>query len=104
MRVRRTRTPHYQGILTQLEATTGRQIGGPFRLGDLFDVYASPVAAAGRLYVTDRNGATMVIRDGDQLEVLATNTLEDSISASAAIAGNELFLRGEHFLYCISEK
>ena len=95
---------HYQGVLTQLEATTGRQIGGPFRLGDLFDIYASPVAAAGRIYVTGRNGTTKVIRDGDQLEVLATNTLEDSISASAAMAGNELYLRGERFLYCISEE
>jgi outer membrane protein assembly factor BamB len=95
---------HYQGILTQLEATTGREIGGPYRLGDLLDIYASPVAAAGRIYITGRNGTTMVIRDGDRLETLATNVLEDTISASAAIAGKELFLRGERFLYCIAEE
>jgi hypothetical protein len=30
------------------------------------------------------------------------NRLDDSISASAAIVGNELFLRGEKYLYCIA--
>ena len=29
--------------------------------------------------------------------------LDDSFSASAAIVGNELFLRGERYLYCIAE-
>jgi hypothetical protein len=94
---------HYQGILTRLEATTGRELHGPFRLGGLFDIYASPVAAAGRIYITGRNGTTIVMRHDDPIEILATNPLEDSISASAAIAGPELFLRGERSLYCIAE-
>jgi hypothetical protein len=36
--------------------------------------------------------------------VLALNRLNDTISASAAIAGRELFLRGEKYLYCIAEE
>jgi hypothetical protein len=36
--------------------------------------------------------------------VLAVNMLDDSFSASAAIAGKELFLRGERYLYCIAEE
>ena len=36
--------------------------------------------------------------------ILAVNRLDDSFSASAAIAGREMFLRGERFLYCIAEE
>jgi hypothetical protein len=35
--------------------------------------------------------------------MLAVNRLDDTISASAALAGREIFLRGERFLYCIAE-
>jgi hypothetical protein len=35
--------------------------------------------------------------------MLAVNRLDDTISASAALAGTEIFLRGERYLYCIAE-
>ena len=38
------------------------------------------------------------------LKVLATNKLDDPIDASPALAGNQLFLRGSTFLYCIAEE
>jgi len=34
---------------------------------------------------------------------LAANKLDDAFSATPAIAGRELFLRGEKFLYCLAE-
>ena len=52
---------HYQGILTRVVAKTGDERSGPLRLGGIRNVYASPVGAAGRVYITDRNGTTMVI-------------------------------------------
>ena len=94
---------HYQGILTRLHATTGEERPGPIRLGGLGNVYASPVGAAGRVYITDLDGATLVITHEDNPKALALNLLEDRFSASAAIAGNELFLRGEQYLYSIAE-
>jgi len=45
-----------------------------------------------------------VAAGGGELEVLARNTLDDSFSASAALVGRELFLRGEQFLYCLAER
>jgi hypothetical protein len=36
--------------------------------------------------------------------VLAENQLDDRINASASIAGRELFLRGERWLYCIGQE
>ncbi len=95
---------HYQGILSRIEATTGKERLGPFRLDAIYDVYASPVAAAGRVYVTDRRGMTMVIsHDEKDPRVLARNQLDDGFSASAALVGRELFLRGERYLYCLAE-
>ena len=94
---------HYQGILSRVDAQTGADPIGPLRLGGIRDVYASPVGAANRIYVTDRLGMTIVISQGDVPRVLASNQLDDRFSASAAVAGNELFLRGEQFLYCIAE-
>jgi len=93
----------YQGVLTRLRAKTGEEWPGSFRLEEIRSVYASPVGAAGRVYVTGREGATVVIRHHENPEPLAVNVLDDSFSASAAVAGRELFLRGEKYLYCIAE-
>ena len=95
---------HYQGILTRLYAKTGEERPGPFRLGGLGNIYASPVGAGGRVYITDLDGATLVITHDDNPKALALNFLEDRFSASAAIAGDELFLRGERYLYSIAEE
>ena len=95
---------HYQGLISRLDTKTGDDRGGPFRLDAIDDVYASPVGAAGRIYVTSRDGVTQVISHGKQAPTtLAVNRLDDRISASPAIAGRELFLRGERYLYCIAE-
>ena len=92
---------HYQSVLTRLDAKTGEENPGPFRLPGIASVYASAVGAAGRVYVTDLEGATLVFSNEDKPRILARNVLDDRFNASAAIAGNQLLLRGEKFLYCI---
>ncbi len=95
---------HYQGILVRLDATTGAERGGPFRLDAITDVYGSLVGAAGRVYITSREGVTQVMSHNDETpRVLAVNRLDDSFSASMALVGRELFLRGERYLYRIAE-
>lgn len=93
---------HYQGFLSKLEGRTGRD-QGPFRLGGLGNFYASPVAAKNLVYLTDRRGQTLVFNHGADPKPLARNQLNDAFSASPAIAGNAIFLRGEKFLYCLAE-
>ena len=95
---------HYQGVLSRVNAKTGNEPSGPFRLGSVFNIYSSPVAAAGRIYVTDRNGKTLVISNDAEPKALTLNKLDDRFSASAALVGDAIFLRGEKFLYCIGEK
>ncbi len=65
-------------------------------------VYASPVGAAGRVYLLGRDGGAVVLKKGDKAEVLAVNKLEDRFDASPAAVGNQLFLRGKKHLYCIA--
>ncbi|MGV3532471.1 MAG: PQQ-binding-like beta-propeller repeat protein, partial [Chthoniobacteraceae bacterium] len=92
------------GTLSILEAATGKPLVEAQRIEDLLGgVYASPVAVEDRIYLVGRDGKTVVIKAGDQVEQLATNKLDDKFDASAAIVGNQLFLRGHQNLYCISE-
>lgn len=91
-----------EGILKCLDAASGKTVIDATRLPGIAGIYASPVAAAGRVYITSRTGTTLVIRHGDKVEVLATNKLDEEVDASPAIVGKELFLRGKRFLYCLA--
>ncbi|MFT5468974.1 MAG: outer membrane protein assembly factor BamB [Verrucomicrobiales bacterium] len=95
---------HYQGVLTRAVAETGEEPTGPFRLPEVNEIYASPVAAAGRIYFVDRSGRVLVIAAEAEPKPLALNELEDSFSATPALIGDELILRGEKFLYSIRDK
>jgi outer membrane protein assembly factor BamB len=98
-------TKNRNAILSSIDARTGRFVINQERLPDMETIYASPVAAAGRIYIPSREGNTVVVKHDRELEVLATNALEEqAIDATPAIVGNDLILRGESHLYCISEQ
>ena len=82
-------------ILSCFDAKTGKEHYSRERLEGIDGIYASPVAARDRVYIAARNGTTLVIKRSAKLKILATNTLDDAFQASPAIAGNELYLRGE---------
>ncbi|MGE5609675.1 MAG: PQQ-binding-like beta-propeller repeat protein, partial [Bacillota bacterium] len=92
------------GVLSCFEAKSGKVLIDARKMDDLDGVYASPIAANGRIYLVGRNGVTIVIKSADTLEVLATNRLDEHFDASPAVAGNDLFLRGREYLYCITGK
>lgn len=95
---------HNQNILVRLDPATGRLRGEPLRLDGIRDfIFASPVGASGRIYVTGRDGVTVVLRHDRDNAVLSVNRLDDSFSASPAVVDREFYLRGEKFLYCIAE-
>jgi len=92
------------GLLTCLEAATGKPLWETARVEGVSSTYASPVAAAGRVYLTDRRGTIAVIADAPELRVLATNDLGEGIDATPAAAGDALFVRGERHLSCFAEE
>ena len=90
-----------QSIVTCVNSKTGETVFGPERIGQLSNIYASPVGASRRVYITGRGGNTLVIQRSDTFNELATNRLDDCFDASPAVAGTQLFLRGQRNLYCL---
>ena len=91
------------GILSALDPATGEPHYALQRLQATPNVFASPVGAAGRVYITGRDGATLVIRQGPSYDVLAVNQLDDGFDASPALVDDDLYLRGYRYLYKIAE-
>jgi len=92
------------GNLTCLDAKDGKVNYSLEKLEGTGTVFASPVGVKDRLYVSSESGITYVIKMGPTFEILAANKLDDGNFASPAIAGDELFIRGFQYLYCLSEK
>ena len=67
----------------------------------LSNIYASLVGAGNHVYVVGRYGKTVVLKRTGKFDLVATNTLGDRFDASPAVVGDQLFLRGHCFLYCI---
>lgn len=90
------------GILTCLDAKTGevKYTGGRVPIPATFT--ASPVAFDGKILLTSEDGDTFIIKAGTKHEVIGTNSLDEPVYASPAIANGMIFIRGEKNLYCIS--
>ncbi|MBN1290640.1 MAG: PQQ-binding-like beta-propeller repeat protein [Candidatus Latescibacteria bacterium] len=93
-----------QGILTCVNTATGQPYYANQRLESIRDMYASPVGTGDRVYFLSRDGVAMVIKHGPVYNVLATNKLDDNFDASPVIIGDELYLRGHQYLYCIAKQ
>lgn len=96
-------TQSNQNILTSRSVSDGSEVITRTRIPDLGDIYASPVGADGKIYFVGRKGTTIVLAPENDLKVLASNQLDDNFHASPALRGNQLFLRGMRFLYCLEE-
>jgi outer membrane protein assembly factor BamB len=91
------------GIVTCVDAETGQPLYSSVRLPGIRTTYASPVAAGGHVYFTGRSGTTVVIKDTDKFEVVAENSVGETVDATPAPVDDQLFIRGEKHLFCIAE-
>lgn len=95
-----------KGIATCLDAKTGKDMFRE-RLPTRGRVYASVVRAADKLYMTTRDQGILVLKAAPSYQELARNTIASDanmFNASPAISGNQLLLRSDSFLYCISNE
>jgi hypothetical protein len=53
--------------------------------------------------VTSEDGVTTVLEAGPVFKVIAENDLADYTLSSPAIAGSQIFIRTQKFLYCIGK-
>jgi outer membrane protein assembly factor BamB len=92
-----------RGIVYCLDQKTGKEIYGGERIKPA--VYSSsPVLADGKIYISNEEGLTTVLKAGPKFEVLAENPLEDYILSSVAISDGQIFIRTKGHLYCIGQR
>jgi outer membrane protein assembly factor BamB len=92
------------GLLTCIDVRTGEVKYEGARVPRPARFYASPVAFEDKLLLTSEAGDTFVLRAGPRHEVLGTNSLDEPVYASPAIAGGNIFIRGTKHLYCIAQE
>jgi outer membrane protein assembly factor BamB len=91
---------HFKNILTVVDAGSGKPHYTE-RLPGMGSIWSSPVAAAGRIYLFDRKGHAVVLKDGPTLDVLAENDLDEGADATPALVDGEIWLRTTGHLYRI---
>ena len=88
------------GILVCLDGKTGEEL---YRKRLSGACNSSPIAGDGRVYLSNTEGTTFVVKAVREFELLATNSLGERITASPAVSGEELFYRTDSHVYCIAE-
>lgn len=90
-------------MLSCVDAVSGEVHYAATRIPGVESTYASPIAAGGHVYLTGRSGTITVIKDASQLEVVAENSVGETVDATPAPVDKQLFIRGERHLFCIEE-
>lgn len=91
------------GILSSVDPGTGtilRQERLPDFVGNIF---ASPVAADGKIYIANEPGKVAVVSAGQAWLTLAVNDLHDHCYATPAIAAGTIIIRTERVLWAFRE-
>jgi outer membrane protein assembly factor BamB len=91
------------GYISCLNAKDGSVFYTREKLEGITTIFSSPTGVANRLYIAAQD-ICLVIKAGENFEIIASNTLEDNFHASPVIVGNQLILRGFKSLYCFEEE
>jgi outer membrane protein assembly factor BamB len=92
-----------RGIAWCFDAKTGKEVYSGQRIKPA-TYSSSPVLADGKIYMTNEEGLTTVLKAGPVFEVLAENALEDYTLSSPAISDGQIFLRTKQTLYCVGKR
>lgn len=92
-----------KGILTCFDAKTGKPRFERTRIPGISALFASPVAAEGKIYFIGEDGKTVILKAAPAFEVLGTNEIPGKFHASPALVDGMILLREEHHLYGISK-
>jgi outer membrane protein assembly factor BamB len=92
-----------RGIMFCLDLRTGREHYGRQRLRP--GTYSgSPVLADGKIYITNEDGLTSVIKAGPTFQLLAENDFDDYTLSSPAVSEGQIFFRTKGFLFAIGQR
>ena len=91
------------GIVTMLDPGSGSLIRQGRLAGAPGAVFASPVAADGKIFFTTEDGAVAVVAPGRDLTVVAVNDLGEDAYATPAFADGRLYVRTTAALYAFGQ-
>ena len=90
------------GLVSSLDAKTGKAIFGRERLPDRSEFYMSPVGAAGHVIIGSAEGGLFVLNaDSDELEVVHSADFGTGLFATPAVVDGKIYLRGEKTLWAL---
>ncbi len=92
------------GVFDAYDITTGREIYRQ-RLAFVGSGYsASPVAADGKIFLSNEDGEMLVVEAGTTFRHLATNSMGESLMATPALSEGVMYVRGARTLFAIGKK
>lgn len=91
------------GIVTCLDAQTGKVLYEGGRPPKPTHFMGSAVAYNGFIAMTSEDGDTFLIKAGPKHEIVRTNTVDEPVYASLALANGRIYIRGEKHLFAIGK-
>jgi outer membrane protein assembly factor BamB len=92
------------GVFDAYEVETGKEIYRQ-RLPLVGSGYsASPVAADGKMYLSNEDGEMLVVSAGETFKHLATNSMGETIMATPALSDGVMYVRGASTLFAIGRR
>jgi outer membrane protein assembly factor BamB len=89
------------GVFDAYDPATGKEIYRQ-RLPLVGSGYsASPIAADGKIYLSNEDGEMLVVEAGSTFKHLASNTMGETIMATPALSDGVMFVRGASTLFAI---
>lgn len=89
------------GIITCLEAATGKVVYEGGRPPKPTHFMGSAVAYNGMVAMTSEDGDTFLLKAGPRYEIVRTNTVDEPVYSSLALANGRIYIRGEKHLFAI---
>ena len=90
-----------RGVITALEAKTGKVVYEGGRIPKPATFMGSPVAFGDHILLTSEEGETFFVKAGATHAIARTNSVDEPVYSTLALANGRIFIRGERHLFAI---
>jgi outer membrane protein assembly factor BamB len=87
--------------LSCIDAVSGKTLYSQ-KLEKVSTCWATPWVYKDNLYITDERGTTLIVKTGEQFEIVSQNRIKDKFWASAALSHDAYVFKGVNKVYCIA--
>lgn len=91
------------GIMTALDAKTGKVLKQGRLTGAPGDYFSSPVAVDGKIITISHEGKVSIVKPGADWETIRVIEMGEDVNATPAILDGKLYIRTHQHLYCFAK-